>query len=83
MKWIRIIVFMDNKAGEWLCRILISLNIIMPAFNFSDHFYPLVPLAITMIAFWLFVVRIKGVAVLLLLLAFWMNYSHIGQPFHE
>ena len=72
-------IFYSNKFIDWVCRILISLNILMPGINYSDHFYPLDVLIITVVSFWLYISRLKVFCLLLLLFALFINYQHLGK----
>lgn len=73
----------DSKWIEWICRILISLNLVIPGFTYSIHFYPLNVLMITLLGFWLYLFKIKIISLLFLLFALYINYEHWGMPYSE
>ena len=75
-------LYYDSKFLEWLLRILFTFNIVMPGWNFQGHYYPLDVLLMTLIAFWLYIYRLKVPAVLFLFLATLINYQNIGMPYH-
>jgi hypothetical protein len=72
----RRLIFKDNKFIEWSCRILISLNIIIPGLCDDLLGYPLNVLLMTVIAFWLYCFKLKLVAIVFLLFALLINFQH-------
>ncbi len=72
-------IFYHNRFTEWTCRILLSLNILVPGFLFGDidHFYPLDVLLYTLIAFWLYLYKLHVFAIIILVLMAFINYLHI------
>ncbi len=72
------IIFNDNKFVEWSCKLLFSLDLIMVGINYEDHYYPLNVLIIIMIAFWFYSFKLKLFSLIILLVAFIINYTRIG-----
>ncbi len=83
MQLLKSAIFLNNSFGEWACRILISLNIILPMLNFAGRGYPENVLIALLLSFWLYVYKIKGIAIVLLLLSLFINYLHIGVPYTD
>lgn len=72
----RKLIFKDNKFIEWSCRILISVNIIIPEVCEDLLGYPLNVLLMTVIAFWLYCFRLKLISIAFLLMALLINCQH-------
>lgn len=78
LQFIKRFLFFDHVILEWLIRILITLNIILPGFPFADHFYPLDVLIMTALGFWLHISRLKLFSLFFLLSALFINSDHMG-----
>jgi hypothetical protein len=75
---LRRILFYDGKVLEWIIRILITLNIILPGFPYADHAYPLDVLIMTALGYWFAVWRLKLFSLFFLLFAFYITSMHLG-----
>jgi hypothetical protein len=73
------IIFKDNKFLEWTCRILISINLIWPGLQYPSVSYPLNVLLITLIAFWLYIYKLKVFSILFLLFALIISFTHVTK----
>ena len=71
-------IFYSNSFIEWMCRILVTVNVIIPGINYSDHAYPLDVLVLTVLSFWLYIYRLKVFAIIILLFCLFINYLHLG-----
>ena len=76
---LRRILFYNHAVLEWSIRVLISLNIYLPASNPpNDNGYPENCLMVTLVAFWLWIAGLRWLSCVLLLLTFWINWMHVG-----
>ena len=75
------LLYYNNAVIEWTARFLFSINIVIPGLTDSDHAYPLDVLLIVLIAFWLFIGRLKWLSLFFLLLASLINYQHFDLIF--
>jgi hypothetical protein len=74
---------LKGELGEWLCRILISLNIVLPGLNNSGRVYPIDVLFLLLVSYWLYVYQMKGLSLLILIVSFYFNVTHIGLPYED
>lgn len=72
------ILFYDNAFIEWSVRLLLTVNLIIPGFNYGTSSYPLSVLLLTLISLWLYLFKLKGLSIIFLLLALYINCQHIG-----
>ena len=69
----------SNSFIDWSCKILLSINIIIPGINFADETnYPLDVLVLAVIALWLYFYNVKIISIPILLMALFINYLHTG-----
>ena len=73
---VRAILLYEHWTIEWMFRILFSIDIMLPAFTVDNHYYSTVVLGFSVIAFWLYLGRIKGLALAILLFVLYINYNH-------
>jgi hypothetical protein len=68
---------------EWACRILFTINILLPGINYDDgHYYPLDVLVLVIVSLWLYFFRLKLLALVPLLFALLVSYMHLGVGPH-
>ena len=56
---VRAILLYEHWTIEWMFRILFSINILMPAFTYDEHYYTIIVLGFSVVAFWLYIARLK------------------------
>ncbi len=73
-------LFWNSHFINWICRLLFSVDLILPGVNNEAHSYPinypLDVLLIQFVAFWLYVFRLRLFSAVLLLVALFMNLQH-------
>jgi hypothetical protein len=73
-----------DKLIDWICRILLSINIVLPGLNYEDEtFYPLDVLLATLLALWLHFFNIRSLrllAIVLLIFVLLINLMHWNMP---
>jgi len=73
---VRAILLYEHWTIEWMFRILFSINILMPAFTYDEHYYTIIVLGFSVVGFWLYVARLKVFALAIMLLVLPVNYFH-------
>ena len=69
----------DNKITDWTFRVLFSIAILFPIFNYDNHYYYLITLTLTVVSFWLYIYRLKVVALVILAFVLFLHYQHLGK----
>ncbi|MFT3823572.1 MAG: hypothetical protein QM731_06605 [Chitinophagaceae bacterium] len=76
-------LFYDSRILEWLIRVLLTLNIISAGVPRNNHGYPFDVLVLSAIGFWLYIGRLKLLALTILTMALFITYQHLGLPPYE
>jgi hypothetical protein len=66
----------NSRFVDWVCRILISIDLLMIIGTIPDHFYPDMIIAFVLIAFWLYLLRARLIALLPLLFGLYIHLQH-------
>lgn len=66
-------LFYNNNILEWTCRIILSINLILPGINYDNLNYPLDVLIMTLIGFWFYIYKLKIFALIVLLSALFIR----------
>jgi antibiotic biosynthesis monooxygenase (ABM) superfamily enzyme len=76
------VLFYTSKWIELVLLFLFTFNLLLAGYSYGTKTYPMIPLAITTVAFWLYHYKLKVFSLPFLVLAAVINIQHFGyDPF--
>jgi len=66
----------NSRFIEWLCRILITANLVLAGLQTDEHWYPADVVALTIIALWAYFLKGKLLSLVPLLMGLFIHYIH-------